>query len=88
MVRIYTRDGMGSLDIGTRPTTRLVLIVEDDTLSAHHPNRARRKRPLIVEDDQPTLRLLNDVLEVCGYEILKTTEGLEAVNLARDNRPD
>jgi two-component system, cell cycle response regulator DivK len=34
------------------------------------------------------LLLLNDVLAACGYEILKTTKGLEAISLARANRPD
>jgi two-component system, cell cycle response regulator DivK len=51
-------------------------------------NKEKRKRILIVEDNQPCLLLLNDVLAVCGYEILKTTKGLEAINLARANRPD
>jgi PleD family two-component response regulator len=51
-------------------------------------NKEKRKRILIVEDNQPCLLLLNDVLAVCGYEILKTTVGLEAINLARANRRD
>jgi two-component system cell cycle response regulator DivK len=32
--------------------------------------------------------LLNDLLEVHGYEILKTGQGLEAIKLAQDNKPD
>jgi two-component system, cell cycle response regulator DivK len=58
------------------------LIVEDDALAA------KRKRILIVEDNYPCLTLLNDVLEAHGCEILETTKGLEAINLARDYRPD
>ena len=58
------------------------LIVEDDALAA------RRKRILIVEDNYSCLRLLDDVLEAHGYEILETTKGLEAINLARNYRPD
>jgi two-component system cell cycle response regulator DivK len=46
------------------------------------------KRILIVEDNQLSLTLLNDLLKVQGYEILKTSEGLEAINLARDKQPD
>ena len=46
------------------------------------------KRILIVEDNQLSLTLLNDLLNVQGYEILKTSEGLEAINLARDKQPD
>jgi two-component system cell cycle response regulator DivK len=32
--------------------------------------------------------LLNDLLEVHGYEILKTGQGLEAIKLAQDAKPD
>src|SRR5271168_1781950 len=46
------------------------------------------KRILIVEDNEPSLTLLNDFLKVKGYEILKTSEGWEAINLARDKQPD
>jgi two-component system cell cycle response regulator DivK len=45
------------------------------------------KRILIVEDNQVSLTLLNDLLKVKGYEILQTSEGWEA-NLARDKQPD
>jgi two-component system cell cycle response regulator DivK len=58
------------------------------TKTLDHQGNEKRKRILIVEDNQPCLRLLNDVLKVHGYEILKTTKGLEAINLARDYRPD
>ena len=46
------------------------------------------KRILIVEDHDLSLMLLNDLLKVQGYEIFKTSEGLEAINLARDKQPD
>ena len=46
------------------------------------------KRILIVEDNDLSLMLLNDLLKVQGYEIFKTSEGLEAINLARDKQPD
>ena len=46
------------------------------------------KRILIVEDNDLSLMLLNDLLAVQGYEIFKTSEGLEAINLARDKQPD
>ena len=46
------------------------------------------KRILIVEDNDLSLMLLNDLLAVQGYEIFKISEGLEAINLARDKQPD
>ena len=48
------------------------------------------KQIQIVEDNpaKPDLTLLNDLLKVKGYEILQTSEGWEAINLARDEQPD
>jgi two-component system, cell cycle response regulator DivK len=46
------------------------------------------KRILIVEDNHLSLTLLNDFLKVKGYEILKTSEGREAIDLAREKQPD
>ena len=46
------------------------------------------KRILIVEDNQLSLTLLNDFLKIKGCEILKTSEGWESINLAREKQPD
>ena len=48
----------------------------------------KRKRILVVEDDQISLALLRQLLEVHGYEILETPGGLEAIDIARDQQPD
>jgi two-component system, cell cycle response regulator DivK len=48
----------------------------------------KRKRILIVEDHRLSLVLLKQLLEVHGYEILETSEGLEAIDIARDEQPD
>ena len=40
------------------------------------------KRILIVEDNDCDVRLLKDILETRGYDILQTDEGLEAIDLA------
>ena len=50
---------------------------------ADHP-----KRILIVEDNETDVRLLKDILETRGYNILQTREGLEAIDLAVVNLPD
>jgi two-component system cell cycle response regulator DivK len=50
---------------------------------ADHP-----KRILIVEDNDTDVRLLKDILETRGYNILQTKEGLEAIDLAVVNLPD
>jgi len=48
----------------------------------------RRRRILVVEDDQISLALLKQLLEVHGYEILETPEGLGAIDIARNEQPD
>jgi two-component system cell cycle response regulator DivK len=49
---------------------------------------APRRRILIVEDHPLNMKLLRDLLEAHGYETLETGDGLEALNLARQSRPD
>jgi len=46
------------------------------------------KRILIVEDNELNMKLLHDVLEAHGYATITTSEGVEAIALARANRPD
>src|ERR1700716_3046236 len=50
--------------------------------------RSALKRILIVEDNELNMKLLNDVLEAYGYDIVKTGSGAAALNLARRHRPD
>lgn len=47
-----------------------------------------KKRILIVEDNDLNLKLFRDLLTAHGYETIETKEGLEAINLTRDERPD
>lgn len=47
-----------------------------------------KKRILIVEDNDLNLKLFRDLLTAHGYETIETKEGLEALNLARNERPD
>ena len=46
------------------------------------------KKVMIVEDNELNMKLFNDLLETQGYETVKTSEGLKAVQLARDSSPD
>jgi two-component system, cell cycle response regulator DivK len=47
-----------------------------------------RQSILIVEDNALNLKLLVDLLEAHGYRTISTGDGLEAINLARQTRPD
>jgi two-component system, cell cycle response regulator DivK len=49
-----------------------------------HQENGKAKRILIVEDDRLSMTLLSDFLNAHGYTVLKTSEGLDAINLARD----
>ena len=46
------------------------------------------KKVLIVEDNELNMKLFHDLLESEGYETLETREGLAALSLAREHRPD
>ncbi|MTI44212.1 two-component system cell cycle response regulator DivK [Roseibium hamelinense] len=46
------------------------------------------KTVLIVEDNELNMKLFHDLLEAHGYQTLQTRTGIEALQLAREHRPD
>jgi two-component system, cell cycle response regulator DivK len=50
--------------------------------------RKALKTVLIVEDNDLNMKLFNDLLEAHGYSTLQTKDGVEALRLARQHRPD
>jgi len=46
------------------------------------------KTVLIVEDNELNMKLFHDLLEAQGYSTLQTKDGKEALQLAREHRPD
>jgi two-component system cell cycle response regulator DivK len=46
------------------------------------------QRILVVEDNPKNLKLVRDVLQFAGYEIIEATTGEEGVRLAAENPPD
>ena len=48
----------------------------------------KSKMVLIVEDNELNMKLFHDLLESQGYRTLQTREGLHALALARQHRPD
>jgi len=48
----------------------------------------KNKTILVVEDNDLNMKLFHDLLEAHGYETLQTKDGLEALEMARDHRPD
>ena len=53
-----------------------------------HQQNTKRNRILIVEDNPISLTLLKQLLNAHGYEVLGTPEGLQALDLAREEQPD
>ncbi len=43
---------------------------------------------LIVEDNELNMKLFHDLLDAHGYATLQTRNGIDALQLARDHRPD
>ncbi|MCC6735831.1 MAG: response regulator [Bauldia sp.] len=46
------------------------------------------KTVLVVEDNELNMKLFHDLLEASGYDTIQTRSGLEAIDLAREHRPD
>jgi two-component system, cell cycle response regulator DivK len=49
---------------------------------------ANAKTILVVEDNELNMKLFNDLLESHGYLVVQTRDGLAALELARQHRPD
>ena len=43
---------------------------------------------LIVEDNELNMKLFHDLLDAHGYQTLQTRSGIEALQIARERRPD
>jgi two-component system cell cycle response regulator DivK len=46
------------------------------------------KTVLVVEDNELNMKLFHALLEVHGYNILQTKDGMDALRIAREHRPD
>jgi len=46
------------------------------------------ERILIFEDNDLNMKLCNDLLRAHGYETIQTNDGVDAMKLARSERPD
>ncbi len=62
-----------------------IMAASDNSCS---PAAASAKSVLIVEDNELNMKLFNDLLEAHGYRVLQTRDGLSALDIAREHRPD
>jgi two-component system, cell cycle response regulator DivK len=56
--------------------------------AAAEPSRIAARRILVVEDNELNMKLLNNVLEAHGYDVLSTGRGEVAIEWAEQYRPD
>ena len=59
-----------------------------DRSTARQRRPSRRRKILVVEDDDLDMKLFRDLLTENGYATVQTRDGREAVRLARRHRPD
>jgi two-component system, cell cycle response regulator DivK len=59
-----------------------------EAMNGQKGSGACSKKVLIVEDNDLNMKLFNDLLEAHGYTTLQTSDGVEALKLARQHRPD
>lgn len=46
------------------------------------------KKVLIVEDNELNMKLFHDLLEAHGLETVETRNGMDVIDVARENKPD
>lgn len=71
--------------------TGYAMTVQESTAKVRRPSLKREgaaKRVLIVEDNELNMKLFHDLLEAHGYETIQTRNGRDALDLAREHRPD
>src|SRR5882762_5598747 len=49
---------------------------------------AHPRTVLVVEDNELNMKLFRDLLQTRGYSVLQTGDGMEALKLARQHKPD
>ena len=58
-------------------------------ISGRRPDASRvAKTVLIVEDNELNMKLFHDLLDAHGYKTLQTRSGIEALKIAREQRPN
>jgi two-component system, cell cycle response regulator DivK len=58
-------------------------------VGGHQPDvRGGAKTVLIVEDNELNMKLFHDLLDAHGYRTLQTRNGIDALKMARERRPN
>jgi two-component system, cell cycle response regulator DivK len=57
-------------------------------MSSDDIERHTERKVLIVEDNELNMKLFNDILDAHGCTILQSRDGMDALQIARQHRPD
>jgi two-component system cell cycle response regulator DivK len=67
----------------------MTYLESNKAISGRQPESRRiAKTVLVVEDNELNMRLFHDLLDAYGYRTLQTRSGMEALKIAREQRPD
>lgn len=76
---------LGAVDYMVKPVARLELLSKIERLA----QKGRKAHRVLVIDDNPAdISLIEEMLKIDGYEVLKAASGVEGVKTARKERPD
>jgi two-component system cell cycle response regulator DivK len=68
---------------------RRMTYLEGTTFPGRHVQaRQMTKTVLVVEDNELNMKLFHDLLDAHGYRTLQTRSGMDALRIAREQRPD
>ncbi len=73
---------------GWRRVTQRGRLQEGSMGVATESTNGSAKTVLVVEDNELNMKLFHDLLEAHGYNILQTKDGMDALRLAREHKPD
>ncbi len=93
MILLHTREQRGvgpflghGLSVVSLQCPKVVFVVRSMRQPLERTTMA--KTVLIVEDNELNMKLFHDLLEAQGYGILQTRDGMEALKMAREHKPD
>ncbi len=76
---------LGAVDYMVKPVARLELLSKIERLA----QKGRKTHRVLVIDDNPAdISLIEEMLKIDGYEVLKAASGVEGVKTARKEKPD
>jgi CheY-like chemotaxis protein len=84
-IRFHSRKGQGTVFQALFPCGALAAGVEGGKSQAHVPPARSVSRILVIDDEEILRRMLREMLESLGYEILDAADGYEGIEMIEKN---